>query len=386
MSGQLTIDLEALAHNYAEFHLGNPGRVAAVIKADAYGLGAPAIAKKLWAEGCREFFVAFADEGRALRAVLPQARIYVLAGISPEVCERDSINSARPGQRKNQPEKLKGIDTFLAHKLTPVLNTVEQCRYWSTTSAPAAIHVDTGMARLGMAVESVVQDISGLNLNVELLISHFARADEFDHSFSGLQSQRLASAYHALSKQYPRLRLSLANSAGSLSYSASTLQHSQDTGIDYLDRAGIGLYGSNPFSAADAQHSKNLKPVVSLHGQVLQVRQVAAGTPVGYGSTHIMPKASRLAILDVGYADGLPRLLSNNGHAYFAGELCNIVGRISMDATTVDVGQLSVAEGDWLELIGAQISVDKVAGQAQTIAYEVFTGLSQRLTKVYIED
>jgi alanine racemase len=99
-----------------------------------------------------------------------------------------------------------------------------------------------------------------------------------------------------------------------------------------------------------------------------------------------MPKASRLAILDVGYADGLPRLLSNNGHAYFAGELCNIVGRISMDATTVDVGQLSVAEGDWLELIGAQISVDKVAGQAQTIAYEVFTGLSQRLTKVYIED
>ncbi len=366
MTGRLTINLSALAHNYAQFHRGSPAQFAAVVKADSYGLGVEAVAKKLWDEGCREFFVAFTSEGSALRRVLGEAKIYVLAGVSPKSEE--------------------AVQALLADRLIPVLNTLEQCRYWANTQAPAALHVDTGMSRLGMAVDSVAQDISGLNLNIDLLVSHYARADEFEHSFNALQSQRLNAAYSALRAHYPTLRLSLANSAGSFTLQANQALKIQDDGLSHLDRVGIGLYGGHPFSAGGSQHNKALKPVVGLYGQVLQVRQVAAGTPVGYGSTHIMPKASRLAVLDVGYADGLPRLLSNNGRAYFAGEYCAIVGRISMDATIVDVGDLEVAEGDWFELMGAQISVDEVASQAQTITFEILTGLSRRLTKVYIED
>ena len=366
MTGRLTINLNALAHNYAQFHGGSPAQFATVVKADSYGLGVEVVAKKLWDEGCREFFVAFTSEGKALRRVLGEAKIYVLAGVSPKSEET--------------------IQALLAARLIPVLNTLEQCRYWANTQAPAALHVDTGMSRLGMAVDSVAQDISGLNLNIDLLVSHFARADEFEHSFNALQSQRLKATYSALRERYPMLRLSLANSAGSLTLQANQALKIQTDGLNHLDRVGIGLYGGNPFSSAAAELNAGLKPVVSLYGQVLQVRQVAAGTPVGYGSTHIMPKASRLAVLDVGYADGLPRLLSNNGRAYFAGEYCPIVGRISMDATIVDVGDLEVAEGDWFELMGAQISVDEVASQAQTITFEILTGLSRRLTKVYIED
>ena len=366
MTGRLTINLSALAHNYAQFHRGSPAQFAAVVKADSYGLGVEAVAKKLWDEGCREFFVAFTNEGSALRGVLGEAKIYVLAGVSPKSEET--------------------VQVMLADRLIPVLNTLEQCRYWANTHAPAALHVDTGMSRLGMAVDSVAQDISGLNLNIDLLVSHFARADEFEHSFTALQSQRLNAAYSALREHYPMLRLSLANSAGSLTLQTNHTLKIQGDGINHLDRVGIGLYGGHPFSVGGSEHNKVLKPVVSLYGQVLQVRQVAAGTPVGYGSTHIMPKASRLAVLDVGYADGLPRLLSNNGRAYFAGEYCAIVGRISMDASTVDVGDLEVAEGDWFELMGAQISVDEVASRAQTITFEILTGLSRRLTKVYIED
>ncbi|MEZ7818878.1 MAG: alanine racemase [Candidatus Azotimanducaceae bacterium] len=366
MSGRLTIDLGALAHNYAQFHRGNPDQFAVVVKADSYGLGVSVVAKKLWDEGCREFFVAFTDEGKALRKVLGEAKIYVLAGVSPKTKET--------------------IEDLLSHRLIPVLNTLEQCHFWSTTGEPAALHVDTGMARLGVSVDRVVENINGLNLNIELLVGHFARADEFEHSFNALQSQRLNAAYSALRERYPMLRLSLANSAGSLTLQANQALKIQTDGLNHLDRVGIGLYGGNPFSSAEAELNEGLKPVVSLYGQVLQVRQVAAGTPVGYGSTYLMPKASRLAILNVGYADGLPRLLSNNGRAYIAGEYCNIVGRISMDATIVDVGELNVAEDDWCELMGAHISVDEVASQAQTITFEILTGLSERLTKVYIED
>ena len=367
MNGRLTINLGALAHNYAEFHRGNPKQFAAVVKANSYGLGVAAVAQKLWDEGCREFFVAFTDEGKTLRQVLGQAKIYVLAGVSPKTQQT--------------------VAELLTHNLIPVLNTVEQCRYWSATAAPAALHVDTGMARLGMNVDSVVQDISDLNLDLELLVSHFARADEFEHNFSVLQSQRLTSAFDALRQRYPRLRLSLANSAGSLTLQGNGELKVQGDDIDHLDRVGIGLYGGNPFTSGAPKHySENLQAVVSLHGEVLQVREVDAGTPVGYGSTYIMPKASRLAILDVGYADGLPRLLSKGGGAYFGAQYCNIVGRISMDATIVDVGELDVTEGDWLELMGAHISVDDVASQAQTIPFEILTGLSPRLTKVYIED
>lgn len=366
MSGRLTINLSALAHNYAQFHRGSPAQFAAVVKADSYGLGVEAVAKKLWDEGCREFFVAFASEGIALRRVLAEAKIYVLAGVSPKSKET--------------------IQALLTNRLIPVLNTVEQCCYWSVTQAPSALHIDTGMSRLGMAVDSVVEDISGLNLKLDLLVSHFARADEFEHSFNALQSQRLNAAFCALREHYPMLRLSLANSAGSLTLQANEALKIQGHDIDHLDRVGIGLYGGNPFSSAGSEHNSALEPVVSLYAQVLQVRHVAAGTPVGYGSTHIMPNASRLAVLGVGYADGLPRLLSNNGRAYFGGEYCPIVGRISMDATTLDIGDLEVVEGDWFELMGAHIPIDAVASQAQTITFEILTGLSPRLTKVYIED
>jgi alanine racemase len=365
MNGELKVDLGALAHNFQVFSRGRPSSVAAVVKANAYGIGIKEVATKLWELGCREFFVAFVEEGKVLRSILSAAQIYVFAGINPS-----------PAEMQNS------IREYLDHELIPILNSIEQCRGWSGVGSTAALHVDTGMTRLGIAPEDIHEVSTDLNLDLNLLVSHFARADEVNNSFNNLQTQRLVRAHKALKSRHPSLRLSLANSAGSLAHEISV--NLSEALI--LDRVGIGLYGVSPFTSQYADRVKNLRPVVSLYGRVLQVRDAVAATPIGYGSTYQMPKAGRLVVLDVGYADGMPRLLSNKGRAFFAGEFCPIRGRISMDATTVEVGAIEVAPGDLFELMGEQIDIAELADHAQTIPYEILTGLSQRLTKVYIED
>ena len=208
-------------------------------------------------------------------------------------------------------------------------------------------------------------------LNPQLLISHLARADEPDHRFNQLQTERFDLIKQRVTDRYPEIETSLTNSAG--------VAH-QDY-VDDLGRPGIALYGGNPFS----DRSNPMSPVVKLLAQVLQVRRVGQGVPVGYGGTFVTNRDSVLAIIGAGYADGISRSLSNKGRAFVSGSYCPIIGRVSMDTLHLDVTGVDIEEGDWVELIGPNMSLDEVALQSETISYEVLTNLGRRCSRVYLD-
>lgn len=324
--------------------------MAGVVKADAYGMGAGEVVGQLLQDGCREFFVATAVEGEKLRQVHPDIRIYVLEGAYPE-----------------------NIPTLVAAQLTPVLNSSAQCIQWANTRKPAAIHVDTGMQRLGIPIDQFQAIASELASPIILMISHFANADVPEHDSNATQSERALVCFETVKAKNPQARLSLCNSAGMLN----------GQGPEDLGRAGIALYGGNPF----AELPNPMQAVMSFSARVLQVREVPEGVAIGYGSTFVTREPTRLATVGVGYADGIPRLLSNLGHVAFRGCKLPIVGRVSMDLLTVNASSLgddTPSEGDWVELVGKTISIDEIASQAQTISYEILTGLGRRTERTYI--
>jgi len=340
----LRIDLDALAANFRVFaDAAAPGICAGVVKADAYGLGAVPVALRLWREGCRQYFVASCAEGVALRAVLPEARIFVFEGVWPEV-----------------------LPMLLEADLVPVLNHSGQLACWrdGAPGRPAAVHFDTGMHRLGFAWETPVACFEGLP--IALLMTHLACADEPGHPLNRLQIER----FDRVRAAFPQVPVSIGNSAAILSGAALT----GDVG-----RPGIGLLGCNPIPRS----ANPLARVATLEGQILQVRQVGAGETVGYGASYRAAAPMTLAVIGVGYADGLPRLLSNHGEVLVGGQRRPIVGRISMDLTAVDVTGLRAAAGDWVEFFGDGILLEEVAGWAQTVAYEVLTRLGPRLQRIY---
>ncbi|HEX7034458.1 MAG TPA: alanine racemase [Pseudomonadales bacterium] len=346
MTARLRIDLGALVANYARCrNAARPGTSAAVVKADAYGLGAEPVARALWAAGCRDFFVATAAEGTALRGGLPEAAIYVFEG-----ARSDSVAE------------------LLAARLVPVLNHPAQLELWRRAAGgrPAAVHVDTGMNRLGFPAESSVDAFSGVN--VCLLVTHLACADQPDHPMNRRQLERLASVRRA----FPGVPVSVGNAAALLCGGEL---------VGDLGRPGIGLYGGNPYLG----RPNPMRPVVTLEGRILQIRQVRAGESIGYGAAFTAREDMRVAVVGLGYADGLPRLLSNRGEAAFGGRRCPIVGRISMDLTTVDVSAVTADVDDWVEFIGPTIPVDQVAEWAETIGYEVLTGLGRRPHRIYLQ-
>lgn len=354
MSARLTVSLGALAANYRRLGEHAQGEVAAVVKADGYGLGATQVAERLWQEGCREFFVASCAEGVQLRRGLEQADIYVLEGARTET-----------------------VGELVTSQLVPVLNTPRQCALWAATGQPAALHIDTGMYRLGLPYDKAADIVQDLPFPICLLLSHFACADEPEHGSVAAQLARIEPLYAAMRARQPSLRLSLCNSAGLLA----------GLGPEHLGRAGIGLYGGNPY----AQRTNPLAPVVKLEGQVLQLNTIDAGVAVGYGGSFVASGAMQIATLGVGYADGVPRLASNLGQAFVDGVYCPIVGRVSMDLLSIDVtavmgGTQPLQEGDWVEVLGANVLVDEVAAQAQTLAYEILTGLSRRAERRYVEE
>ncbi len=353
-TSRLRIDLRALAANYQRLQRQVVGECAAVVKADAYGLGVAAVSARLLQLGCRSFFVATLAEGIALRALMAQTQnaevqIYVFAGPAAEE-----------------------VADYLAHQLIPVINSPVQLARWRTAgTAPMALHLDTGINRLGYVLADLqLADLQSLNL--VLLMTHLACADTPEHTLNRLQLTRFQQAKQQLAAAFPGLRTSIGNSAGTL------------LGADFqgdLARPGIALYGGSPF----VQGRSDLQPVATLEGRLLQVRQVPAGASVGYGATYTSPAAVRLGIVGLGYADGLPRQLSNLGSAAFAGQRLPIRGRISMDLTAVALDDLAEppAEGDWVEFFGTQISVDAVAAQVGTISYELLTGISNRPARIY---
>jgi len=344
---RLLVDLEALVANYRLFQTASQqpdAEVGAVIKADGYGTGAAAAARELRAAGCESFFVASADEGIALRNQLdPTTRIYVFEGPDPS-------NSA----------------DVAAAALIPVMNHPAQLECWRPfADMPIAVHIDTGMSRLGFP--SDVDRGAFAGFGVELLLTHLACADEPHNPHNQRQLERFA----ACRRKFPEVRTSIGNSAGWLS-------GSQTQGL--LGRPGIGLFGGNPFADRD----NPCQPVATLQGRVLQVKKLAAGTTVGYGASYATSRPMVAAVVALGYADGVPRLLSSHGEMAVDHHRCPIVGRVSMDMTVIDVSRVpDPVAGAWVECFGSTITIDEVAGWANTIAYEVLTGVGPRVRREY---
>ncbi|MFK7880490.1 alanine racemase [Roseobacter sp.] len=340
-SATLSVDLKALAANWQDLNTMADGKAAAVVKADAYGLGVAPVAKALAWAGARDFFVAVAEEGAILRKTLGKGpRINVFSG------------------------HMEG-DTKLIRdaKLTPMLNSVDQMlrHVEALPGHPFGIQLDTGMNRLGMEdVEwSALRDLA-LAQKPTLIMSHLACADDPDHEMNAQQRQVFQEMTQGVTTP-----LSLAATGGTL------------LGSDYhfdMVRPGIGLYGGLPFIDA--------RPVVSVDIPVIQIRDVAVGETVGYGNSWTARSPSRIATISAGYADGIIRAMGPQAHFYAQSSAVPVVGRISMDLIGVDVTGLA-EEPTHLELIGSHQSVDTVAGFADTIGYEILTSLGARYTRVY---
>lgn len=354
----LSIDLDAICDNWRALKARvGPADCAAVVKADAYGLGADRVAPALAQAGCRHFFVAHLAEGVALRPKLPaSASVFVLHGAPPGAeaeCE--------------------------AQGLVPVLNSPPQIQAWRALAArhgrrlPAIVQVDTGMSRLGLSgteLDSLACDAhSFAGIDVRYVMSHLACAEEQDNPFNAMQRERFLAARRLL----PVASASFANSSGVF------------LGPDYhfeLARPGAALYGVAPVAGAP----NPMRPVVRLQGKVVQVREIPAGASVGYGLTWCAPKASRIATVSVGYADGWLRSLSNRGAAWFEGLELPLVGKVSMDTITLDASALPEAAlqpGTLVDLINTEHGVDAVAGRAGTIGYEILTSLGHRYERHY---
>ena len=348
MTCLLEIDVSAIKSNYDYLNRATKSRVAGVVKADAYGLGATKVVSVLLESGCKEFFVATAIEGKTLRDKFSEITVYVLEGALADT-----------------------VDLLLECNLVPVLNTLSQCVIWSKKNRPSAIHVDTGMERLGLSVDDLSVLIKDYPLDIRLLVSHLARADEAENPFNQIQLDRFDLIYQKIKNNFPSIETSLGNSAG-------LIKQRLDEG---LSRAGIALYGGNPFS----DRTNPMKSVVSLKAQVLQLREVGKATPVGYGGTFKTRQDTNLATIGAGYADGIPRALSNKGRVYASDGYCPIVGRVSMDTTHVDVSGVSIKEGDWVELIGPNLGLDEFAFLSGTISYEILVGLGRRSPRIYAD-
>ena len=392
----LEIDLAGIVENWQSLvRRAAPARCAAVVKANAYGLGAVSVARALAAADCRMFFVATLDEGIALRRGL---------GAAHEIAV---FNGPLPGTAAE----------FAAHRLTPVLNDPGQIEEWAAAasrvlrdaslraapqddeffdlasktgrhpeeapkrlsrrrhrgwSALAMLHIDTGMSRLGLsATEFAALLEEPPRIPWRAVISHLACADSPDHPLNERQRARFA----AVTAQLPGVPASLAASSGIFLGPAYHFD---------LVRPGAALYGVNPLPGCP----NPLRQIVRLSGKIVQVRQIDRGHSVGYGAAHTMEAPGRAATVAVGYADGWLRSLSHRGCGYLAGTRVPLLGRVSMDLVTFDVSAVPPAlahPGAMIELLGAQYGVDDAAEDAGTIGYEILCALGARYHRIYRE-
>jgi len=359
--GILTIDLAALVSNWRELGArAAAAECAAVVKADGYGCGIEPVSAALAKAGCKTFFVADLAEGRSVRRTAHAAAVYVLNGLAPGTAE-----------------------AFAQVNLRPVIGSVAELAEWEAFCAAtgwrggAALHVDTGMNRLGLAPEQArqVAERDGAEEHIRLLMSHFACAEEPGHP---LNARQMAD-FRKVRTLFPKTPASLANSSG--------IFLGPDAHHD-LVRPGVALYGANPTPG----HLNIMRAVVRLEGRIVQLRDVAAGETVGYGAGWTVQRPTRLAILGLGYFDGVPRAASASDNkpgaeAMVAGRRCPLAGRISMDLLAVDVTDLPgdvPRRGDFAALLDEEIGVDELASHAGTIAYEVLTRLGHRYRRVYV--
>lgn len=356
----LQIDLGAIASNYnALKQKVKPAECAVVVKANAYGLGHETIAKSLWDVGARSFFVATLEEGIALRSVLAKSKIFLLNGI------------------------MRGMESFLGEfSLIPVLASYDMVKYWSeycqklTQTLPCALQFNTGLYRLGLSSHDILRIFQDKDLmeflNIVHVMSHLSASEDQENAHNEHQLE----SFTKLKAFFPHISASLGNSGGIF------LKPSY-----YFDmvRPGISLYGIG--IPENQQH--HFMKALTLCTPILQVVSLKKGEKVGYDCTYVMPEDGRIAIASIGYADGYPHSLSNCGQGIIEGFKAPIAGRISMDLLTLDVTHVPeslVYPGQFVTLIGGELTVESLAKSAGMIFHEVLTGLGvgTRIEKIYV--
>jgi alanine racemase len=360
-TGVLTVDLDAIVANWCKLEkTAVPAECAAVVKANAYGCGAEHVARALAAAGCKTFFVANLDEARIVRAGAPAAALYALGGFF-----------ANTG------------DSYAKIDCRPVIGDLNELAEWdvfcrrSGWSGGAAIHIDTGMNRLGLTIseaQGIIPRINAGDHGITLVMSHLVSAEQLN---SPLNARQLTT-FREIASLFSGVPASLANSSGI--FLGPQFQFD-------LVRPGAALYGVNPTPEAD----NPMQQVVDLKARIVQIRNIDRGETVGYGGTWTARRPTRLAIIAAGYADGYFRAASANdgtrgAEVVVAGKRCPIAGRISMDLIAVDITDLdknAARRGHMVTLIGEGITVDEVAHHFGTIGYEVLTSLGRRLARVY---
>src|SRR5881227_1334981 len=359
--GVLTVDLDAIIANWRKLEkTAVPAECSAVIKADAYGCGAEQVARALNKAGCKTFFVATIEEARTARAAVPEAAIYVLGGYFQNTGEHYAKINCRP-----------------------VIGDLNELAEWDVFcrrtgwSGGAAIHIDTGMNRLGLTLaeaQAIIPRINAGDHGITLVMSHLASAEQLN---SPLNAKQLT-VFREIASLFSGVPASLANSSGV--FLGPQFQFE-------LVRPGAAIFGINPTPEAD----NPMQPVVELKARIVQIRNLEKGETVGYGGTWTARRPTRVAIVSAGYADGYFRAASSNdgsrgAEVVIAGKRCPVAGRVSMDLTAVDVTDLeknAVRRGHMATLIGEGITVDELAHHFGTIGYEVLTSLGRRYARLY---
>ncbi|MEO0542876.1 MAG: alanine racemase [Pseudomonadota bacterium] len=356
---RLKVDLSTIVANWKALdERSRPGRAGAVVKADAYGLGAEDVVSALYQAGCGTFFVALPQEAVVVRRHAPDTEIYILNGVHADA-----------------------VALMAEHRLRPILASAEQIALWQQTGGlPCGIQVDTGMNRLGLSVEEALSLIGNLPVFCTHIMSHFACADDPSHQLN----QQQIESFQPVADSFSNIDSSLSNSAGTLSGGA--FGHN-------MTRPGIALYGGRALSHGD----NPMQAAVTLEARIVQIRHAKAGTSVSYGATHTLTRDSKLAVVSVGYADGYPRATSGSGvplrasqpegaKAFIGDQFVPLVGRVTMDLMCFDITDVpeEALRYGWLELIGPNISVDEVADTAGTIGYEILTSLGRRYARSYV--
>ncbi len=359
--GVLTIDLDAIIANWRKLEkTAVPAECAGVVKANAYGCGAEQVSRALAKAGCKTFFVANLEEARIVREAVPSAALYALGGFF-----------------QNTGEAYAKIDC------KPVIGDLNELAEWdvfcrrSGWSGGAAIHIDTGMNRLGLTVteaQGIIPRINAGDHGITLVMSHLVSAEQLNSPVNARQ----LTAFREIASLFTGVPASLANSSGV--FLGAQFQFE-------MVRPGAALYGVNPTPEAD----NPMQPVVDLKARIVQLRNIERGETVGYGGTWTARRPTRLAIVAAGYADGYFRAASANdgtrgAEVVVAGKRCPIAGRISMDLIAVDVTDLdksAVRRGHLATLIGEGITVDELAHHFGTIGYDVLTSLGRRFARVY---
>ena len=353
MTATLTIDLGALRANWRKLsNLVAPAECAAVVKADGYGCGLERVVGALLAEGCRTFFVARLAEGLRARAVAPAGTIYVLDGLAPGA-----------------------VADLRRADLRPALGSLPEIAEWSPAGGgPAALHFDTGMNRLGLSPDDATAALAALGRAPDLVMSHFASSEDQASPDNSAQIER----FSQVRKLIPNVRASLCNSSGIYLPSHPWAD---------VARPGYALYGGNPTPG----RANPMRAVVGLDAPILQVRQIPTGAHVGYNAQWTARRPTTVAVIPVGYADGIPRsAMGVDGKpgpdVVIGGRRCPIVGRVSMDLICIDATDApldAVQRGKPVELLGATIGIDEFGERAGTIGYEILTSLGRRYRRVY---